>query len=183
MKTTAIILSGGRGSRVGNADKGLLPWGDSSLVAAVLERIEPQVDQIIISCNRNREEYEAFGYPLVGDELPDYQGPLAGIASALEALTTERAVVVPCDCPTLPSDLVLRLSQALDAKSLHICWAYDGERNQYLFCAMQRSVLPGLLAYLESGQRSVHGWQQQIDGTAVDFSDQAKAFCNLNRLP
>lgn len=181
MKASGIILCGGRGSRVAGADKGLLPWRDSSLVEAVVERLAPQVDDIIISANRNIEQYTTLGYPVITDALPDYQGPLAGIASALPACRNSVAIVVPCDTPLLPADLAARLLSALEDSGVDLSFANDGRRSQYLFSAVRGRCLAGLESCLQTGERSVRGWHASLHCVEVDFSDCPEAFTNLNR--
>jgi molybdenum cofactor guanylyltransferase len=180
MKTTAIVLSGGRGIRAGGADKGLLPWENSTLVETVIDLIRPQVDHILVSCNRNFERYQKLGLPLVNDQLENFQGPLAGIAAALPVIKTELAVVVPCDCPTVPTDLVQRLMLPLAESAIDLSWAFDGRRDQYLFTALRRGLGASIESYLADGGRSMRGWHERLRCRAVDFSDCEAAFINLN---
>jgi molybdenum cofactor guanylyltransferase len=180
MKSVGIILAGGRGTRAGGADKGLLPWGDTSRIEAVVAAMEPQVDSLLISCNRNLGRYGLLGLPLVQDQLSEFQGPLAGIAAALESAQGEFAVVVPCDCPDPPPDLALRLLAALESPELDLSYAHDGKREQYLFTALRWHCLKSLLRYLATGQRSVKGWHRTLKWVEVDFSDRAERFSNIN---
>lgn len=180
MKTVGIILSGGQGARVGGADKGLLPWGESTRVESVIALLRPQVDSLLISCNRNLDRYSTFAYPLVQDQLSGFQGPLAGIAAALDRIGDEIAVVVPCDSPQPANDLVSRLVTALLSEGAQLSFAHDGNRPQYLFTAIRPGCRESLLAYLASGQRSVRGWHDTLDCVEVDFSDRAANFANIN---
>ena len=77
-----MILAGGRGTRMGGADKGLLELAGRPLVAHLLEALRPQVATVLISANRNTEVYARFGATVVPDPWPDFRGPLAGIAAA-----------------------------------------------------------------------------------------------------
>ena len=67
MSVTAIILAGGRASRMGGVDKGLMPLYKSTLISHVLAKLKPQVDAIIINANRELESYKALGYPVFND--------------------------------------------------------------------------------------------------------------------
>jgi molybdopterin-guanine dinucleotide biosynthesis protein A len=181
MKSVGIILAGGQGTRVGGADKGLLPWRDgSSRIESIISTLGPQVDSLLISCNRNIDRYAALGYPLVQDQLPGFQGPLAGIAAALEITRCELAVVVPCDCPEPADDLARRLFNPLESGAAELSYAHDGCREQYLFTAMRWHCLESLRDYLVTGRRSVKGWQRTLNCVAVDFSDRAESFANFN---
>jgi molybdenum cofactor guanylyltransferase len=142
--------------------------------------MQPQVDSLLISCNRNLARYKAFGYPLVQDRLDGFQGPLAGIAACLDRIGDEIAVVVPCDCPEPARDLVSRLLHALRSADAQLSYAHDGSRPQYLFTAMRASCRTSLQDYLGSGQRSVRGWHKSLECVEVDFSDRAANFDNIN---
>ncbi len=178
MACSAIILSGGRGSRAGGRDKGLLQHRGTPLVEQVLQRLAPQVDDILISANRNLERYRALGHPVISDQLHDYQGPLAGILACLPHCQRPVALILPCDVPELPLDLAARLLPALD--SHEVCYAWDGERDQYLCAALRCNLVDSLRGYLANGQRSVHRWYAGVRCQRVDFSDCPDAFTNIN---
>ena len=79
---TAIVLCGGRATRLGGIEKPLADLGGRPLVAHVIARLEPMVDDIVLSVGGDPERYEEFGYRTVPDDDPG-QGPLAGIVSSL----------------------------------------------------------------------------------------------------
>jgi molybdopterin-guanine dinucleotide biosynthesis protein A len=178
---TGLILAGGAGRRVGGQDKGLLNWRGRSLVEHVAERLRPQVGQLILSCNRNHARYRDITPHLISDARADYQGPLAGLEAAAECINTPVLIVVACDTPLLPDDLVVRLCRALTPE-INVSYANDGERDQYLFAAINSHCLTSLPAYLDSGQRRVFHWYREQGCTAVDFSDRAACFDNMNAL-
>ncbi len=180
MKASGIVLAGGRGSRAGGVDKGLLPWQQSTRVEAVLLDLQPQVDDIIISANRNLGRYRQLGFTVVEDQLPDYQGPLAGIAACLPQCRQPLVIVVPCDSPRLPRDLVRRLLAPLEDEGVDLSFASDGARGQYLFTAIRKQCRPSLLECLAAGERSVRDWHRRLRCKVVDFSDRAAYFKNLN---
>src|SRR5690606_11557876 len=117
---TGLILAGGRGSRMGGIDKGLQNYQGMPMAMHALLRLSPQVGQAMVNANRNLGAYEAMGVPVWPDNLPDFAGPLAGLAVGLERCETPYLATVPCDCPRFPLDLVERLAQGLvehDARS------------------------------------------------------------------
>lgn len=180
MACSAIVLCGGRGSRAGGEDKGLLPWCNSSLVEHVLARVADQVDDIVISANRNRDRYRELGFPVVGDLLADYQGPLAGLQAALKSCRHETVFVTACDTPQLPEDVVSRLLAPL--ASCDVSYAWDGEREHYLVAVLHRELVTSLSSYLATGKRSVRGWYDTLRCRRVDFSDCPEAFMNINQI-
>ena len=173
---TGLILCGGRGQRVGGADKPLLEFQGRPLVARVAAMLAPQVQRVLISANRNPERYGAYG-PVVADALPDYAGPLAGISAALDIVTTPLLFACPGDGPNLPGNIVSRLAAAL--KSGEAAVAHDGTRRQPLYLLLRTDCRASLKRYLESGRRSVHGWLENLDASDVQI-EEAGAFRNIN---
>ena len=129
---TAVILAGGKGSRLGGQDKGLVSYQNKPLIQHVLDKIEPQVGQIIINANRNQDDYAKFDYPVISDELSDFQGPLAGFLTGMKTCNTDYILTLPCDGPDLPDDLVSRLVNELEDKTAenNLVVAHDGKRLQ-----------------------------------------------------
>lgn len=183
-QVTGLILAGGAGRRVGSRDKGLIKWRGKPLIAHVVERLQPQVDELLISCNRNEQQYRALA-PTVVDSREEFQGPLAGLEAAAPKITTEILVVVACDIPLLPSDLVERLTEPMHTsanRAAEICYAHDGQRDQYLCAAIRSECTSSLAFFLDQGHRVVHRWYQSRHCLAVDFSDRAESFRNYNYL-
>lgn len=178
---TGLILAGGAGRRVGGKDKGLLLWRGKTLIEHVHGILSPQVDQIIISCNRSDDKYRQIADTTLRDNRAGYEGPLAGFEAAA-AIGTEFTVVVPCDSPCLPHDLVKRLIAPLSAPQsrLEISYAHDGNRGQYLFAAMRTECLSSTTEFLNQGGRAVRQWYSSRESASVDFSDNTAAFANFN---
>ena len=181
---TGLVLAGGAGRRVGGRDKGLMLHQGRALVALAVEQLASQVDRLLISCNRNRDQYAEYGELAPADLRPDFAGPLAGLEAAAGAIDAGYLLVVPCDNPKLPQDLGERLLQPLRApgSDREVCWAHDGRRDQYLYCALRSDCLTTIGPFLDSGERAVRHWLAQRNGIAVDFSDRAGCFANLNTL-
>ena len=183
-----VILSGGKGKRMGNQDKGLTLLANRPLVAHVIDSFTPQVDSVFISANQNISDYQNFGYEVFDDSVGGYDGfagPLAGLYSVLLEVNKQTngsnaVMVVPCDAPLLPKDLVSRLVEvACNSKSLAVI-PHDGTRLQPLFGLYSLEVLPSLEEFLKSGQRKVGIWVDTLSPVVVDFSDQPVAFLNIN---
>ena len=179
---SALVLAGGRGQRMGGVDKGLQPLHQRPLVCHVIERLGSAVSPVRINANRNQEQYRALGHPVIGDELEDYQGPLAGMASGLRDCPSEWLLVIPCDSPRLPLDLAARLLQAVLHEGSELAVAHDGKRLQPVVALLHRSLRPSLERYLAGGDRKIDLWYLQHRMSTVDFSDQPDAFLNVNTL-
>ena len=178
---SGLILAGGRASRMGGCDKGLVDWRGQALICHVLKALAPQVSQLYINANRNQEQYaELCKCQVLADALPDFQGPLTGIAAGLAVVATPYVVVVPCDAPRLPDDLVARLEQ--ETAQADIVVAHDGARLQSLHLMLHTRVLASLQDFMQSGGRKPDKWYQQHGYATVDCSDTPEAFSNFNTL-
>ncbi len=187
---TGLVLAGGRGQRMGGADKGLQRLHGKPLAAHVLARLAPQVGVLAISANRNREAYAALGAPwqasVLVDTLPDYPGPLAGLLAGLRAARTEWLLSAPCDSPWLPADLAMRLAEAARGRGVAIATATTtsaaGEVSLHpVFALLHISLADDLAAFLDAGERKVRAWYARHTAAEVDFADE-RAFYNVNSL-
>ena len=176
---SAVILAGGKGQRMGGSDKGLLVVKGKPLVAWLIERIQPQVDEIFISANRHHEQYASFGYPILQDALIGFAGPLAGLSTALRAATNPLILCVPCDTPLLPTNLVERLYAGLIVGNRPIAVAQTGAQMHPTVMLCRRELAAHLENFLASGERKVAHWQAQLQASVVDFSE-TEAFTNIN---
>ncbi len=177
---TAVILAGGRGSRMGGVDKGLVAFNDRPLIEHVIEAIAGQVRTLMINANRNLVQYQRFGYPVVADSISDYQGPLAGFLAAMEVAHTPLIVTVPCDGPLLAPDLVARLVAARERESAEIAVAHDGKRMQPVYALIPVALKPSLQRYLQGGDRKIDLWYARHQVALADFSDLPASFMNIN---
>ncbi|HEY1288610.1 MAG TPA: molybdenum cofactor guanylyltransferase MobA [Burkholderiales bacterium] len=177
---SGVVLAGGQGRRMGGVDKGLQPLRGKPMAQWALERLAPQVDEILINCNQNLDAYARFGHRLVPDEIGGFAGPLAGLHASLKAAAHPLVVTVPCDSPFLPSDLVSRLQKYL--KENHLAVAKTGEQPHPVFSLVRRDVLGNLEAFLRSGGRKIDAWYASLATVEVSFDDEADAFRNINTL-
>lgn len=175
-----LILAGGRGVRMGGADKGWVDYRGTPLIRYAIDRLRPQVDALLVSANRNVERYQALGLAVVRDDAGhgEFAGPLAGILAGLRAMQSTWLVVVPCDAPAAPPDLVQRLHGATASGARAAVVLADG-RMQPLFCLLARDLAPSLQAFLDAGGRKVAAWLEQTGAATVQFDDAA-AFANIN---
>ncbi|HEX5612167.1 MAG TPA: molybdenum cofactor guanylyltransferase MobA [Burkholderiales bacterium] len=177
---TGIVLAGGLGRRMGGLDKGLQPFRGKPMVQWAIERLAPQVAELVINANQNRAEYERFGHRVVADELSGFAGPLAGLHAGMKAASHEVVVTVPCDSPFLPPDLVARLQQSLGPCELAV--AKTGAQPHPVFSLVRRSVLSHLEAFLAGGGRKIDAWYATLKVVEVAFDDEEDAFRNINTL-
>ena len=177
---TGVVLAGGQGSRMGGVDKGLQPFRGKPMAAHAIERLAPQVDELLVNANRNPQAYEQFGHRVIADEIEGYAGPLAGFERGLFHAAGNLVVTVPCDSPFLPADLVARLRRALEENGADLTVAKTGAQAHPVFSLMRREVLASLQEFLSSGQRKIDRWYSSLKVVEVSFDDEADAFLNIN---
>ena len=177
---TVAILAGGQGRRFGGQDKGLVKVLGKPLIEHILEQLKAQVSSIVINANRNQSVYQSYGYPVVQDTMPDYQGPLAGFASVMGSISTEFILTLPCDAPIIPSNYVARMIECQQAEGAEIVVASDGDRLQPVHALIAVRLLPSLMRFLARGERKIDRWYAEHRMVVLDFSDAPEVFHNLN---
>lgn len=182
MSISGVVLAGGLARRMGGVDKGLIAFAGKPMVAHVLERLRPQVDEILINANREIEQYAAFAYPVIPDKIEGFAGPLAGLHRGMCAANHPFVMTVPCDSPFLPTDLAGRLLQALQQADADLAVAKTGTQVHPVFCLCRTNLKNHLQDYLQSGGRKIDAWYGTLKVVEVAFDDQPHAFANINTL-
>jgi molybdenum cofactor guanylyltransferase len=178
-RLAAVILAGGEGRRMGGADKGLVEYRGRPLIEWGLAVLVPQVDELVISANRNLDAYAAYGHRVLPDTLPDYPGPLAGVLAAMQAVAADWLLVAPCDTPHLPADLASRLLSAARREGVPLAVAADAGRTHHSCFLVRTDQRDHLAAFLGRGERAVRHWQAGLASTTVQFD--AACFANVNQ--
>ncbi|MDC9714991.1 MAG: molybdenum cofactor guanylyltransferase MobA [Gammaproteobacteria bacterium] len=176
---TAVILAGGRSSRMSGEDKGLILLNNEPMIDCVAKTVKGGVNRLLISANRNAEQYQEYG-EVITDALDDFQGPLAGILQAIQNANTEYLLIFPCDAPLLNKVVIGRLLSAMDSSAVDICVADDGVRIHPTIAIIKTKLEQNLSDFLASGQRKLGVWIEQNNFLKVDFSDYPEVFANLN---
>lgn len=177
---TGVVLAGGRATRMGGMDKGLVEVAGRAMVDHVLQRLRPQTAHLVVNANRNEADYRQRGWPVVPDAFGEFAGPLAGIAAGLAASTTDWVVTVPCDSPMVPPDLVSRLAAGVRDQDADIGVAHAEGRMQPVFALLPGYLLGDLQAFLREGGRKIDLWYSRHRLAVVAFDDRPEAFVNVN---
>ncbi|EPI0406076.1 molybdenum cofactor guanylyltransferase [Neisseria gonorrhoeae] len=184
LKTFALILAGGLADRMGGEDKGLALLEGRPLIDRVIGKIRPQVSHIVISANRNLEEY-ARRSPYVFPDARQWQhfGPLSALCTAandLQLAAADWLLIVPCDMPYLPDDLVARFESV--SKRTPLCNAFYVETPvtmHYNIMYIRPQILQSAIPYLFSGMKTLRSWLQQQRARPVRFEFDGH-FADLN---
>jgi len=132
--TLGVILAGGLARRMGGGDKTMRAIAGRPILDHVIERLAPQCASLILNANGDPARFDAWGLPVVPDDVPDLAGPLAGVLAALDwtALhhpAVEWVVSVAADCPFLPRDLVARMQAERAAMQAELAVAASGDQS------------------------------------------------------
>jgi len=181
-KVTGVILAGGLARRMNNQDKGLVKYKGRPMVSYALAALGAVADQTLINANRNREQYEKFGLPVVADQTDSFDGPLAGVLSAMIHTDADVLIVMPCDSPLIKAEHLQTLLATRAENDADVAAAFDGERLHPVFLAIKTSLKTSLQDYLASGQRRIDCWLEQQKMVKADFSNEPEIFININTL-
>ena len=89
-------------------------------------------------------------------------------------------MTTPCDTPEFPSDLVQRLVDRQRETGADAVVAHDGEQRQFLFALYRRELADSARNAIESGERAVWRWQEELRLEEARVGDDGAAFANLN---
>ena len=179
LEFSCIILAGGEGKRTGGADKGLIVYKEQPLIEHVIDAVKNQVDDIVISANRNTNNYKQYSTMVISDDASNYRGPLAGIAACLKHCKHERVLVVACDMPDLPRNLVSQLFNDMHDKAVSIATV---DKYHQLAFIVNKNCSRSIQLCLDNNQLKLILWVKSVSHNMVNFDDNPDAFKNLNHL-
>ena len=175
-KISCIILAGGEGKRVGGVDKGLLEYKNRPLIEYIINTIRPQVDDIVISANRNHDRYKQYSSKVVSDKSEKYLGPMAGIDAALPHCKHDWVLIIACDTPLLAADIIDKFLQTKTDSKLYIA---ESNNKMQLLLLLHRSLHSSIKRALSENQLRLMRWAKSQQPEIVIFHAVA-AFKNFN---
>ena len=152
------------------------------MISYALDALIPVVDYVMINANRNIEQYRQFGHPVISDQTDSFDGPLAGVLTAMLQVEAEVLVVIPCDSPFIKAEYLQKLLLSRAANNADVAVAFDGVRVHPVFMAIKTALRKSLQDYLVGGQRKVVSWLEQQNLVKVEFTNEAEIFRNINTL-
>ena len=175
-----VILAAGKSSRMGRANKVLASLGGRSLLEIAVEKMSPQVDTLVVN-----GDPALCGEQALADRAEGFQGPLMGLYTALLSEQLSRAdylMMVPCDGPFLPDNLVAELYQQIVQADADIaCVRYQGF-VQPTFSLWHKRVLPDIEQALSVEKNG--GFKpllQRLNAVYLDWPEQDPSpFFNIN---
>lgn len=184
-----VILAGGRATRMGGGDKGLLRLGDSTLLSRVCGRLAPQVATLALNANGDPGRFSGFDLPVLPDSIEGRAGPLAGVLAGLDWAAQRGAdaiVTAAADTPFFPRDLVEKLIGAGRGMQAPLVLAATRDPRRGLLRHPTFGLWPVALRHdlrtaLAGGLRKVVLWTDAHDGRVAVFpSHPNDPFFNVN---
>ncbi len=183
-RAAGVVLAGGRSRRMGGVVKALLPLAGKPMIQHVIERVRPQVSELMLSVEEPDRAFEFLKLEQVPDRVPGSRGPLGGLFSALVSMDSryDWLLLVPCDAPFVPGDLFEKLFyQALESNRPGAVASVASE-IQPTFSIWHRSLLPDLEHAVL--REDMAGFKQFLDGVKLAVVDwplmDSSAFFNIN---
>lgn len=191
-----VVLAGGEGRRMGpGVLKPLRVLAGRPMVAHVVERLRPQVMDLVIVANDPAPEFRAMGVPVIADP-PDIQemaqregrrlGPLAGILAGMEWARLHHPhsgwiLTAPADVPFLPLDLTVRLCGLMHVPEPDVLMVRHGKRREHTLAIWSVKLAADLRrAILEEGMRRVETFAQRYAFEELVWPGNAAPFLNVN---
>ncbi|WP_188714857.1 molybdenum cofactor guanylyltransferase MobA [Paracoccus acridae] len=184
MTHPAIILAGGRATRMGGGDKCLLDLGGRPMLARIIDRLALQCAPLALNANGDAARFAGFGLPVLPDSLPDLPGPLAGILAGMDwaaGLGADAVISVAGDTPFFPRDLAARL--AAQGGGVVLAAGRDEEGrvvDHPTFGLWPVGLRDALRGFLLQGKRRVRGFAAEQGAAAVVWDASPDPFFNIN---
>lgn len=175
-----LLLAGGRGQRMGGQDKGLVQWLGEPLIAHLQRKARPLTDDLIISCNRNRERYAPLADQLVEDDEGDFPGPLAGIRAGLKAARHGHLLVLPCDVPRIDDALLQSMRETANLNPEKPLMLRHDDHWEPLLCVIPVALSAAFEEAWNAGERSPGRVMRALGATALQCPDNDPRLANLN---
>ncbi len=184
-----VILAGGRATRMGGGDKGLLELGGQSILSRVIERLSPQVAGLALNANGEAARFASVGLPVVPDPVDGFPGPLAGVLAGMDWAAGQGAthiVTAAADTPFFPCDLVPQLILAAERAGTPIALAATpdpvrGHVRHPTFGLWPVDLRENLRGALKDGLRKVVIWTDRHGAAEAVFPTAGlDPFFNVN---
>jgi molybdenum cofactor guanylyltransferase len=186
-----VLLAGGQSRRMGGVDKVLQTLGGRPVLAHAIDRLKPQVADMVINANGAASRFAAFRLPVIADSVAGFAGPLAGVHAGLVWVKANRpgidhVVTVAADTPFFPTDLVARFIGALEDQTTLLVACSDQGLHP-VFGLWPVAIAPLLEESLERGERKASAFVEEQGAIEVFFPKTdiggrlIDPFFNINR--
>lgn len=188
MPVVGVLLAGGQARRMGGGDKCLRQLANRPILAHVIERIQPQVEIMVLNANGDPNRFSDFDVPVTPDVIDGFAGPLAGVLTGMEWALKHRPacpwiVTVATDTPFLPTNLAAAMLKAVERENAELAVAASNGRSHPVFGLWPVSLASALRAAMVDEEiRKVDRFTARYRLSSVTFSAEPyDPFFNTNR--
>ena len=183
---TAIILAGGKSSRMG-FDKQFLTIGDNRIMDIVISKLLEEFSDIIIVTNKP-EEYsdEKYDKHKIVSDIIAGKGPLSGLHVGLKNAKSEYAFFIACDMPNINLDFIRYMKKKIIETSPDACVAETDEHIEAFNSFYSSDIVSTIEKQLQNDKRSVYSLLKTVttfyisEDVTLKFSKDFDMFKNLN---
>ena len=193
---SCIILCGGQSRRMGR-DKGSLIIKDKPMIKYILSTLNNEMDEVIIVLNdvERIDKYKKFidskdyNYTLkFAEDKIKNKGPISGILTGLENISTDYAIVFPCDNPFVTKNTIQTLFNEIN-ENVQAVVPYHDEKNKLktsepLHSIYNKNIIPTIKDLISKDSLHIKGVIEKIETKFVLIDNKKilkKEFRNLNR--
>jgi len=180
---TAIILAGGKSSRMG-FDKQFLMIREKRLMESMIDKLNKEFNEFIVVTNKP-EYYVDFPHKLVTDKIVG-QGPLSGIHAGLSEADSKYSFVIACDMPNINLDYIRYMKESIKNTDYDGCITYSKDWIEPFSSFYSKEILQDLEKSLLAGQKMIYPFIKEHNFYYVDediarkFTPDWDIFINLN---
>lgn len=180
---TAIILAGGKSSRMG-FDKQFLTFNNKKIIDTIIEQLEKEFQEIIIVTNKP-EEYKNYSQKIFTDEIIN-KGPLGGIYTGLKKSTSNYAFITACDMPNINLDYIQYMKEIIEKNLVDICITKIGDNIEPFHGFYSKEIVEDIKEYLFLGRRDIKGLVKELNTYYISerifkkYNPDLSIFINLN---
>ena len=183
-----VLLAGGQARRMGGGDKCLRHLAGRPILSHVIDRVRPQVDDLMLNANGDPTRFAEFGLDVAPDIVDGFAGPLAGVLTGLEWAKIHRPdchwiLTIATDTPFLPRDLAANLIAGLEKNEAELACAQSAGRSHPVFGLWPVTLSDALRhAMVDEDIRKVDRFTSRYRIVEVEFSTEPHdPFFNTNR--
>ncbi len=180
---TAIILAGGKSSRMG-FDKQFLKINNKRLIDMMIEKLNKEFEEIIIVTNKPKE-YRGYRQKILTDIIKN-AGPLAGIYTGLKEAKFEYVFVVACDMPNIDIDYINYMKEIIDKYKVDVCITKVNGNIEPFHGFYSKKITESIREHLETEKRDIKSLVKKLNTYYVEenlvkrYSPSLDIFKNLN---
>jgi molybdopterin-guanine dinucleotide biosynthesis protein A len=182
---TAVILAGGKSSRMG-FDKQFLKIDNKRILDELIQKLKKEFEEIIVVTNKSYN-YKEYNVKIVSDEIKE-KGPLSGIHAGLKASNSKYVYFIACDMPNINLDYIRFMKEKIKDLNIDACITKKQENLEPFNAFYSINLVEYIEKFIYQKPRSLYYLLNSIntfyieEKIAREYSVDWSMFFNLNTL-